>query len=81
MTVSTKLWSYHLVGSVVFFIVLEIVRVDIVTATFVGKRRIRKQSTKSGTKAPPKNKLDAREPRPTKSLGVVNSMAACNPDD
>ena len=81
MTLSTKLWSYHLVGSVVIFIVLEIDRVDIVTATFVGKKRIRKQSTKSGTKAPSKNKLDAREARPAKSPGVVNSMAACNPDD
>ena len=27
------------------------------------------------------NKLDTREARPAKSIGVVNSMAAGNPDD
>ena len=39
------------------------------------------QSTKRGTEAPSKNKLDAKEARPAKSIGVVNSIAACNPDN
>ena len=63
---------HHLVGYVMICTLLEIVRLDIISAPFVEKR-YKETKCKSGTKAPSKNKVAAMKARPATSLSVVSS--------
>ena len=63
---------YHLVGLVVICTLVEIVRLDIISAIFV-KKVHKETKCKSRTKALSKNKVAAKKARLAKSLSVVSS--------
>ena len=63
---------YHLFGLVVICTLVEIVRLDIISAIFV-KKVHKETKCKSRTKALSKNKIADKKARLAKSLSVVSS--------